>query len=173
MGCAVLAASVSGGLAGWWWARRRGGRQGRDRARRKEAAGERAAPVFTKASAFLFLGFLVAVVVAADAGILPRELRALCDYPNGDRVGHVAIFGVVTFLFTATFGRVLRVGRQAIPLAVVGLIAFATAEEASQQWFPSRSFDPVDLLCNYGGIALGGWAGARWRRRGRTVASSE
>lgn len=126
--------------------------------------------MFTKTAAYLFLVFLIVVVAAADAGVLPREMRVLYDYPNGDRLGHVVIFGILAFLFSAAFRGTQRVGRWVVPAAVVALLAFATVEEVSQQWFPSRHFDPVDLGCSYAGIALGGWAGARWRSRaGRLV----
>lgn len=150
MGCAALAAATISGLA---W-------QARWLQRRRDQRG----PVFTRRAAYLFLLFLVVVVAAADAGALPRELRVLYDYPNGDRLGHVVIFGILAFLFAATFRSALRVGDRTLPVAVVALLAFATLEEVSQQWFPSRHFDPVDLLCSYAGIALGGWAGVRWRR---------
>lgn len=150
MGCAALAAATISGLA-WLahWLQRSWDQRG---------------PVFTRRAAYLFLLFLLVVVVAADAGALPRELRLLYDYPNGDRLGHVVIFGILAFLFSAAFRGVLRMGRRSVPVAVVALLAFATLEEVSQQWFPSRHFDLVDLLCSYAGIALGGWGGARWRR---------
>lgn len=150
MGYAVLSAATISGLA--WLTRWMQGRR------------DHRGPVFTRRAAYLFLLFLVMVVAAADTGALPRELRVLYDYPNGDRLGHVVIFGILAFLFSAPFRGVLRVGQRAIPVAVVALLAFATLEEVSQQWFPTRHFDPADLLCSYAGIALGGWAGGRLRR---------
>lgn len=147
LGSVVLGAAIAG-LAAWAYRRR-----------------DRKGPMFTKRAAYLFLVFLLVVVAAADAGVLPPELRVLYDYPNGDRLGHLGIFGILAFLFSAAFGGLLRVRRWAVPVAVVALLAFATAEEVSQRWFPSRHFDPVDLVCSYLGIALGGWAGVRWRKR--------
>lgn len=155
LGHVVLAGAAiasAGGLAAWAYRTR-----------------DREGPLFTKTAAYLFMVFLVVVVAAADTGVLPSELRVLYDYPNGDRFGHVVIFGILAFLFSAAFGGLLRVRRWAVPVAVVALLAFATAEEVSQRWFPSRHFDPVDLGCSYVGIALGGWAGVRWGRRAARV----
>ena len=45
-------------------------------------------------SAF-FLIFCVAVIVLADSGNLPRPIRVIYDFPNGDKLGHFILFGAL------------------------------------------------------------------------------
>ncbi|MES2696026.1 MAG: VanZ family protein [Verrucomicrobiota bacterium] len=113
---------------------------------------------------------LLLIMLSADLGRMPEFIRVLHDFPNGDRVGHVVLFGILAFLFTAAFSRTLRIGRYSLPIVPILLAAFATGEELSQQLFSTRYPDPVDLVCSFLGIALGGWAGTRWRERRKAAA---
>jgi len=50
----------------------------------------------------LFALFMAAVVVAADRGTLPASIKALYDFPNGDKVGHFVLLGILSFLVNWT-----------------------------------------------------------------------
>ncbi|MCG9713458.1 VanZ family protein [Shewanella insulae] len=108
----------------------------------------------------LFAGFLVWLIVSADAGrsnLLFELARAL---PYGDKLGHMILFGTLT-LFAVVGSNFRRVsfGRQscwgmrpylgALVVAIVVII-----EECSQHYFPSRTFDGYDLLADGVGIML-------------------
>jgi len=47
-----------------------------------------------------FLIFVIAVIVLADNGNLPYSIRALYDFPNGDKIGHFILFGLFDFVLT-------------------------------------------------------------------------
>jgi VanZ family protein len=108
----------------------------------------------------LFAVFVVAVIILADRGSLPRPVRVLYDFPLGDKLGHFILFGLLNFFLT-------RASLSAFPSKPKGWVAVSNslvlallvaAEEWSQQFFATRTFDPLDLLASCMGLALGGWA---------------
>ena len=42
--------------------------------------------------AVLFTLFIIAIIVLADKNALPPFIRAIYDFPNGDKVGHFILF---------------------------------------------------------------------------------
>ena len=102
----------------------------------------------------------------ADTGNLPHSIRAIYDFPNGDKLGHFIFFGLLYFSITRAFlssfpsqprGRVaLSVG-----LTLALLIAL---EEWSQQFFPARTFDLVDLFFSYAGVVTFVFLAVYWRK---------
>lgn len=110
------------------------------------------------------VGFLLFIAWAADTGRMPMALRRLYDYPNGDRVGHVLVYGVMAFLLHLGFPATSRRFGRPVPVAVAALLAFGVLEELSQGLFATRTPDPVDLTCTVVGILLGHRAarGVRW-----------
>ena len=46
---------------------------------------------------FLFTVFIIAIVIGANAGKFPDLLKPLYDFPNGDKVGHLILFGILSF----------------------------------------------------------------------------
>jgi len=51
----------------------------------------------------LFLVFVIAVIILVDSGNLPYSIRAIYDFPNGDKVGHFILFGLLNFFITGAF----------------------------------------------------------------------
>jgi hypothetical protein len=45
----------------------------------------------------LFIIFIIAVIVLADNGKL-GSLHFIYDFPNGDKVGHFILYGIMAFL---------------------------------------------------------------------------
>ncbi|MFC3150831.1 VanZ family protein [Litoribrevibacter euphylliae] len=81
--------------------------------------------------------------------------------PNGDKIGHLMIFGVLTFMLNLTLlGKSVRLGVPGVKkgvqvnlaLLLVGL--FAVTEEFSQLYIASRNFDFMDLGCDAVGMAV-------------------
>lgn len=122
-----------------------------------------------KAAAILFFVFLLFVIWAADTGRMPSIFRVMYDFPNGDRVGHVVLYGVLSFLLSLAFPRAGRKCRFALPVPIMALLLFSLAEECSQMFFPSRTADPIDLACSFAGILIAHGAASVWvnqRRNG-------
>lgn len=114
--------------------------------------------------------FVALLVLSADAGRMPAFLRAVYDFPQGDRVGHVAIYGVLSFLMAIAFERRLQLVSLKLPIAAPFILAFAVIEEMSQALFPSRTADPVDLACSIVGVVAGAWLAMRWRKQHSSAA---
>ena len=112
---------------------------------------------------FLFL----LLILTADLGKMPALLRALYDFPQGDRVGHVVLFTSLATVLSIAFPRAIRMGPVKVPVSIIALFVFASVEECSQSLFPSRTADIYDLACTYLGIVVGTFAVHRyslWRK---------
>ena len=110
--------------------------------------------------AWLFFPQLALIVTAsllATTGHFPVTLFQRSPF---DKVGHLALYGGLSFFGVAFVGRARR-----WPLVICLLLA-ATLEEVSQRAFPTRTFDLGDLAMNVIGISVfGGAAAARFGRR--------
>ncbi|MBI5353714.1 MAG: VanZ family protein [Chloroflexi bacterium] len=109
--------------------------------------------------ALVFLAFIVGVVILADTHHLPSFVTALYDFPNGDKVGHFILLGLLNFFITRAFLSALH-GRPRgwVTLSIGLILAFLiTLEEFSQKYFSARTFDLFDLLASFLGVLLGGW----------------
>ena len=104
----------------------------------------------------LFLAFFLCVIYSANQGTLPFFIRRLYMFPGGDKVGHFILLGIASFLANQllhprhflVFGKVFFVGTLIVVVAI-------TAEEISQMFIASRTFDLFDLSCSYLGIIAG------------------
>ena len=109
----------------------------------------------------LFVLLLVLIVIAADSRRMPIFVTALYDFPNGDKVGHFVLMGLLSLLVNlgVLSGTGRRTLRRAITtsLVVAGLVAL---EEFSQQFFPGRNSSWADLASSLAGIAVFG--GLAW-----------
>ena len=116
-----------------------------------------------KIAALLFFLFMMFVILAADTGRIPSLIRTMYDFPNGDRVGHVVLYGIFAFLLASAFPRKFRLGRILLPVIIVALLIFSVVEECSQSLFSTRTPDFIDLICSCTGILLGTWGAYRWK----------
>ncbi len=108
----------------------------------------------------------VAVIVLADSGNLPRPIRAIYDFPNGDKLGHFILFGLLTFFITRAFLSAFpSKSRGWVTLSIALILALLIGfEEFSQKFFSTRSFDLIDLLASYAGIVTFGFLAVYWKR---------
>lgn len=109
--------------------------------------------------AALFLIFIIGLIVLADADLLPDFINAIYDFPNGDKVGHFVLYGLLNFFITRAFLSSLPTRRGGWVTLSVGLILalFVALEEFSQKYFASRTFSLLDLTASLLGIIVGGW----------------
>ncbi len=95
-----------------------------------------------------FLIFVIAVIVLADNGNLPYSIRALYDFPNGDKIGHFILFGLFDFVLTCA---ILSSRPFKYPVRVTLSIGLILALFLPK-FFSTRTFDLLDLLAGYAGI---------------------
>lgn len=114
-----------------------------------------------KILALLFMLFIIFIIIGADNGSLSSALRGIYDFPNGDKIGHVGLYGMLAFLLALAFPRPLQPGRISMPMVILALLIFAALEEYSQQFFSTRTSDLVDLTFSFLGIATGTWLAMR------------
>lgn len=108
--------------------------------------------------AALFLAFIIGLIVLADADLLPDFINAIYDFPNGDKVGHFVLYGLLNFFITRAFLSSLPIRRSGWVALSVGLILalFVALEELSQMFFSARTFSLLDLTASFLGIVIGG-----------------
>ncbi len=105
---------------------------------------------------------IVPTIVLADLGRLPGFLAAVYVFPNGDKVGHFVLYGVLAFLLVIALPSGKPQRHWKTPLLACGLLVVAIGvEEVSQMLLATRSADVLDFVCSVLGVALFGRAA--WR----------
>jgi polysaccharide biosynthesis protein VpsQ len=111
---------------------------------------------------FGFVVFLSGLVWLADAGRGQWLFGLAGLVPGGDKAGHFMLFGVLSFLVNVVMrAAVLRYGKLTVLKGNAIIMVFVIAEEVSQLFFVSRSFDFLDLGADLVGI----WTFGRLARR--------
>ena len=83
------------------------------------------------------------------------------DFEHGDKLGHFLAYGVLMFWFCLLYLKTrVRI------LYAAGFIAMGIGLEFIQGWLVYRTYDPLDMLANTIGVALG-WTAALVIRIGR------
>lgn len=116
--------------------------------------------------AISFTLFVLLIIFIADSGRFPNFIRKLYDFPNGDKVGHFLLMGLLSYVLnrTALDSRV-DLGLPRVVWAVSLILAFfVTLEELSQQFFPKRTFSLLDLTFSYAGIAFFAWLALKTKK---------
>jgi VanZ family protein len=117
-----------------------------------------------KLVAFLGFSFLIYLMWAANSGHLPSFVASIYDFPNGDKIGHFGLYGLIAGFLSLAFPRTWQVGRFQFSIIIVIFLVFAIGEEWSQSLFPRRTADPIDALCSCLGILTGAWAASCVRK---------
>ncbi len=108
--------------------------------------------------AILFFVFIIAVITLANLNQIPRLVKNIYDFPYGDKAGHFLLFGLLNFFAALSLIRALpkRDPKRVAVLTSLVLAFFIGAEEFSQKYFSSRTFDLLDLTASYIGLIVGG-----------------
>jgi polysaccharide biosynthesis protein VpsQ len=116
--------------------------------------------------AFLFTLFIVGVIILADMNSLPPIIHGLYRFPYGDKVGHFILFGLLTFFITRAFLATQPTRPRGWVAVSIGLILapLIGLEEWSQQFFSVRTFDLLDLLASYAGVAAFAFLAVHWKK---------
>jgi VanZ family protein len=102
----------------------------------------------------LFALLIVAIVMGANADMLPSALERLTYFPGGDKAGHFILFGILSFLLNKSALTLLpnRTPTRLVLTVSLLLAILIGLEEWSQSLFPARTMDITDLLASYAGV---------------------
>ena len=118
-----------------------------------------------KFALFGFSLFLFTLIWLADSGRGQWLFNLVRLIPGEDKTGHFVLFGMLSLLVNVVLqSSRLRVGRLFLLKGSVLVAAFAIAEEISQLFFRSRTFDWLDLSAGLVGIWLFGRLAGRFAR---------
>lgn len=128
----------------------------------KSGKGERASLLKVKGKdtmakwvSLVFFLFIVWVIVQANSGASSVWFELIGAIPCGDKVGHLGLFGVLTWLaINASKLQTFSVGRLSLYKGAVLVFTFVLVEEFSQLFIPTRTFDWMDLVMDLSGISL-------------------
>ena len=114
----------------------------------------------------IFLVFIITIIILADNGSLPHSIRAIYDFPNGDKLGHFVLFGLLDFFITRAFFSSYPSRPRGWAALSIGLILalLIGVEEWSQKFFSNRTSDVLDLLASYAGVTTFTFLAVYWRR---------
>ena len=117
-------------------------------------------PIDQRWLVLLAAAVFVFVVSSADLGQMPAPIAAVYNYPNGDKLGHFLLMGLLAFLVNLGIScRTVRLGRWQLLLGSLLTAAVSLLEEFSQIFFAHRTFSLIDLAFSLLGIwLLGGLA---------------
>lgn len=108
-----------------------------------------------------FFALLLAIIYKADTANYNFAFHVVGMIPYGDKIAHAILYGIMAYLLNYGLNgkRWFR-----IEIGMLLVMSFAFAEEVSQLYFPSRTFDWFDLLADVIGIV---GAAVIYRMRGK------
>lgn len=114
----------------------------------------------------VFFGWICWIIYLADTAQAFCFLKLVQTYPGTDKLGHFCLFGGLAWLLNRSLKfRTIQLGSYAIQLGAVLVLGFAVGEEITQRFFPSRTFDLVDLMADISGVAFFSLLQLGWRCR--------
>ena len=91
----------------------------------------------------------------ADAGKSSIFFDLVKAMPFGDKIGHALLFGCLTLgINITTRFKLTEVGRAGVYMGTALVSLFVLAEELSQYFISSRTFDAIDLIADAIGIVI-------------------
>jgi len=119
---------------------------------------------------WLAIGFsllIVLVILLADLGAIPPVVKSIYDFPYGDKLGHILLYGFLALLLNLNgLGNVQDQHRKRYVFTVgLFLCLFIGLEEISQIFISQRSFDLLDLGASLFGVVLFSWIAFSIRTR--------
>ena len=111
--------------------------------------------VFLPLSFFIFIAYIIFLADTADYNF---AFRTIGHIPYGDKIAHALLYGMMAFLLN--FGldfKSYQVASFRLQWGAIIVLAFATIEEMTQYFIPSRTFDLMDLLADLVGVVVFSW----------------
>lgn len=100
-----------------------------------------------------FFVFMLWIIYLADTGQGSVWFDLAEVIPFGDKVGHMFLFGILTFgVNISTSYKLVNIGVLQVFLGTLIVSLFVVVEELSQYFTPSRTLDVNDLIADAIGI---------------------
>jgi hypothetical protein len=100
-----------------------------------------------------YIAVIVLIVFLADRQSTAFIFNWIREIPGGDKVGHFLLIGGLAFVVNySLYCRTIVLRNHRLMLGSVVVAVLVTSEEFSQLYIHSRTFDFVDLLCDWAGI---------------------
>lgn len=116
--------------------------------------------------AYLFIIFIIYIILSASLGWYNPFFAFVNKIPFGDKVMHVILLGTFAFCVNVLLGfHTFKISKYQLLTGSVIMFLFATVEEISQYWIPTRTFDLLDLAANYIGILLASFFILKYHKR--------
>ncbi len=116
--------------------------------------------------AVLFFAFIGWIIIDADLGTKNPFIQFAHSIPYGDKIGHACIYGTMAILVTvASRFKTWSLAQLPIFYGTSLVLLFALAEEGTQYFFKTRSFDLYDVLADLIGISIAALMLTLWRAR--------
>ncbi len=101
---------------------------------------------------FILILWIIYLANSGGSNILFDTVKSI---PNGDKIGHICIFGILTFMTIAALKfHVIKLWKLKIYNGALLVTTFVIGEEFSQAFIPSRTFDLIDLAADLVGITI-------------------
>ncbi len=112
-----------------------------------------------KGLGFVYLAFFLLILILAYTKHLPVQLSQI---PNYDKIGHVVLYFIATYLGHRVFNfRRISIRGVRVPFFPLLFTIFTVTEECIQSLSPNRTFDLMDMFLSCCGISLGFWLAER------------
>ncbi|MDH3347182.1 MAG: VanZ family protein [Desulfobulbaceae bacterium] len=101
----------------------------------------------------IFFLFICWVIYLADSGQQSIIFDIIHNIPNGDKIGHIFIFGTLTLLLNHALGySYIKFKQFHLQKGALLVLLFALTEEFSQLYIPNRSASIIDIISDLIGI---------------------
>jgi len=102
-----------------------------------------------------FFCFIIWVIYLANTGQSSMFFQFIASIPNGDKLGHFCLFGLLTLVANLAFKfKSFKLYSMELFLGTILVFSFVVIEEFSQYFIPNRTFDLFDLLADFIGIVF-------------------
>ena len=117
---------------------------------------------FVIALSNFFKHYIILIIILADTRHL-GYVGLLYDFPNGDKVGHFVLFGLLSFVVNLSVFEARPAGDKKRLAVITSLLLalFIGIEEYSQRFFPARTADIFDFLASCAGVTFFAWLAYR------------
>ncbi|NQZ90179.1 MAG: VanZ family protein [Colwellia sp.] len=100
-----------------------------------------------------FLGFIAWIIYLANTAQNSVFFEFVASIPNGDKLGHFCLFGLLTLGANFAFKlKCITLMSSNIYIGSVVVFVLVLVEELSQYFIPNRTLDATDLLADFVGI---------------------
>jgi len=105
--------------------------------------------------ALLVFGFIGWIIVQANNGRSSLFFDLVLYIPYGDKLGHFILYGLLSVLTDIALNhKCWLVRNYRIPIGAIIVLVLAIAEEMTQLFLSTRTFDVLDILADMAGIYL-------------------